>query len=448
MAFEELKICKLLNLTALDWSAPLLSANFGDGYGAGVLSGSAAGLHKWSLSSELIPDWERHSIDYVLNDEPNTDTRFEYLFSFIKRHISLGNRPFRIKDPRSGKFYLASFQVSDGANFSFEVLAYKFFRGGIVLNQRRARNVLFNADGSLFAAPDNFRVSPLSSTSVFFEWDEAINDNQAGYDLWFDGGIYQLGNVTEYPFGSLVTGSTHTAKIRSRNTDSPTPKVSDWSDAITFVVRDVGGTTPVIITPPPPTSGVVDDAANTFGFVLAAGYTLADHEYSVNSGSSWSQVTVNPIVVGNVNYPVGQVRVRVKAATGRNASAQLSNTSAFTVAGNATPAAPTVISDDTADTISATPGSGLPMSEMLFSTNSGTFVPYDGSVIEVGNFNRSPGFYKFKTKAATGRNESPVALSPAFTSTVPTTETTYFLRSESGKILINEETGKALVTKY
>lgn len=260
MPFEELKICKILNLTALDWSAPLLSANFGDGYSAGVLSGSAAGLHKWTLSSEVLPDWGRHSVDYVLNGESQTDTRFEYLFSFIKRHISLGNRPFRIKDPRTGKFYLASFQISDSANFSFEVLAYKFFRGGIVLNQRRARNVLFNSDGSLFAAPDNFKVSPLSSTTVLFTWDAAINDNLAGYDLWFDTDDYiiQLGDVTELPFGSLVTGSVHKAKIRSRNEAGQT---SDWSDTITFIVLPVGGipvdAKPTITTPANLPSGTV-----------------------------------------------------------------------------------------------------------------------------------------------------------------------------------------------
>lgn len=415
MAFEELKICKLLNLTALEWSAPLLSANFGDGYGAGILSGSAAGLHKWNLSSELLPDWERYSIDYVLNGELNTDTRFEYLFSFIKRHISLGNKPFRIKDPRTGKFYLASFQVSDGANFSFEVLAYKFFRGGIVLNQRRARNVLFNADGSLFAAPDNFRVSPLSSTAVFFEWDAAKNDNLAGYDLLFDGVVYQLDNVTSFPFGSLVTGSTHAARIRSRNTTGGT---SDYSDLITFVVSGVGGQTPIIITPNAPTNPVTDDVNNAFGFTLAAGYELADHEYSVNFGGSWAAAT-NPIGVGNANYAVGQVRVRVKAAPGRNASAALSNAVAFTIASNTTPAAPTIISNDTADTIQATPPDGLPMSEMLISTGSATFVPYNGAVINVGNVNRAAGYYKFKTKAATGRNESLVSQSPAFTSSEP-----------------------------
>lgn len=232
--FEELKIQKFLNLSNLEWSAPLLTANFGDGYGAGILTGSAAGLHRWSLSADLLPDLDEYSIDYVLDDDPESDTRFEYLFSFIKRHTALGAKPFRIKDPRSGKFYLASFE---GVSFGFEALTAKLFRGGVTLNQRRARGVPFNVDGSLFAAPDNFKFAPLSSTAVLFTWDEARNDNLAGYELWFDGVVYDVGNVLEYPFGSLVTGSEHTAKIRSYKAGGVIK--SDYSDPITFVVAAV-----------------------------------------------------------------------------------------------------------------------------------------------------------------------------------------------------------------
>lgn len=336
MSFEELKIQKFLNLSQLEWSAPVLFANFGDGYGAGALSGSPAGLHRWSLSAEVLPDLEEFSIDYVLDDEPETDTRFEYLFSFIKRHTALGVKPFKIKDPRTGKFYLASF---DGAQFGFEALTAKLFRGGIVLNQRSAKNVLFNADRSLFAAPDNFKVKPLTSEAVTFSWKVAKNDDQVGYDLWVDGDPpYELGliqpeqGIITHPFGPLVTGSTHTAKIRSRRVRNGVVERSDYSELITFVVQNVGGNTPVNITPPSPTNPTTDDVNNAFGFTLATGYQLADHEYSIDGGGSWANVLTNPIGVGNAAYAVGQVRVRVKAATGRNASASLSNTVAFTAA--------------------------------------------------------------------------------------------------------------------
>lgn len=84
------------------------------------------------------------------------------------------------------------------------------------------------------------------------------------------------------------------------------------------------------ITPSAPTSGVVDDLTNTFSFTESSGYTVAagDYEYSVNGGA-YAAVTANPIPVGDVAIAIGQLKVRVKAATGRNASAALTNTQAF-----------------------------------------------------------------------------------------------------------------------
>lgn len=80
---------------------------------------------------------------------------------------------------------------------------------------------------------------------------------------------------------------------------------------------------------------------------------------------------------------------------------------------NTTPAAPTIIANDTADTIDATHALGD--SEILVSINNGAYVQFDGTPIAVGDVARAAGYYKFKIKAATGRNESPIASSPAFT---------------------------------
>jgi hypothetical protein len=54
-------------------------------------------------------------------------------------------------------------------------------------------------------------------------------------------------------------------------------------------------------------------------------------------------------------------------------------------------------------------------SEIVVSENGGAFVTYTGQ-INVGDVSRPYGYWRFKIKAATQRNESAVAYSPAFTS--------------------------------
>ncbi len=85
------------------------------------------------------------------------------------------------------------------------------------------------------------------------------------------------------------------------------------------------------------------------------------------------------------------------------------------IPGNVTPAAPVVTGNDTANTLIASHTLGI--SEILVSENEGTYIAYTGS-INVGNVARPAGYWKFKIKATTGRNESPVANSPAFTVTL------------------------------
>lgn len=81
-------------------------------------------------------------------------------------------------------------------------------------------------------------------------------------------------------------------------------------------------------TPPAPTAGVVDDTANTFAYTLASGYTLAEHEITVDGGTTWTTAT-NPIVVGAVSKAINTVGVRVKGTANQNPSAILYNQTAF-----------------------------------------------------------------------------------------------------------------------
>lgn len=98
--------------------------------------------------------------------------------------------------------------------------------------------------------------------------------------------------------------------------------------------RSTGGAT----TPAAPTVGVVDDSANTFDWTNSPSFTdVADYEYTLNGGSSYANVTVKPLVVGDVDKAIGQVGVRVKAVGSNPASSTLYNASAFNAVGDYTP---------------------------------------------------------------------------------------------------------------
>jgi hypothetical protein len=85
-------------------------------------------------------------------------------------------------------------------------------------------------------------------------------------------------------------------------------------------------------TPAAPTNATVNDTTNMFGWTNTSGITSpSDYEYSTNSGSTWTTATSNPQDVGNIAIASGAAQVRVKAATGRNASAALVSGAAFTV---------------------------------------------------------------------------------------------------------------------
>lgn len=169
----------------------------------------------------------------------------------------------------------------------------------------------------------------------------------------------------------------------------------------------VGNTTPAA---PTITS---DDTANT----LQATHTLGASEILVSeNNAAYGQYDGLVINVGDVNRAEGYWKFKVKSATGRNESAEVSSP-AFNAVVNTTPAAPTLTASDSADTLSASHALGV--SEILVSVNNAAYTQYDGAVINVGDVARAAGYWKFKIKAATGRNESTVANSPAFTLTIP-----------------------------
>jgi hypothetical protein len=104
--------------------------------------------------------------------------------------------------------------------------------------------------------------------------------------------------------------------------------------------------------------------------------------------------------------------------------------------GTVTPPTPTLASNDLTNTLSASHPLGT--SEILVSVNNSAYSAYQGQ-INVGNVIRPFGYWKFKVRAATGRNESAVVSSPEFTETQvvaqpsaqPTAQTSTLLVSPS-----------------
>ena len=193
---------------------------------------------------------------------------------------------------------------------------------------------------------------------------------------------------------------------------------------------------------PPAVQG--DDATDK----LDASSPLGASEILVSeNGGAWT-VYSGTINVGNVARPQGYWQFKIKAAVARSESS-VALSPAFTIA-NTTPAAPIVQGDDVADVLTA--ASPLGSSEILVSENGGAWISYTGS-IHVDNVARSQGYWQFKTRAVSGRNESSVSLSPAFTmsNTTPAAPTVQgddvadILTASSplglSEILVNENNG-------
>ncbi|MEK3884848.1 PA14 domain-containing protein [Paenibacillus sp. PL2-23] len=83
-----------------------------------------------------------------------------------------------------------------------------------------------------------------------------------------------------------------------------------------------------------PYGPVVDDGYNLFYWKTVPGFdALSDYEFTLDGGSTWEPVTVNPLPIGDVAHAIGQIGVRVKAdeGVGREAGLPLWNDKPFTV---------------------------------------------------------------------------------------------------------------------
>lgn len=87
-------------------------------------------------------------------------------------------------------------------------------------------------------------------------------------------------------------------------------------------------------TPEPPVDGVVNDVQNQFIYTPNLVYDKqSDYEYTLDNGVTilpLSAKAINVVSVGNIDVPVGYLKVRVKGNENRNPSAWLTNSQPFT----------------------------------------------------------------------------------------------------------------------
>jgi hypothetical protein len=189
--FETLQYCSIANLVGQGWSAPLLTANYGAGYGAGVIANSSYGLNRWTIATEILQDTQAHLVIYTVDGDEVTSPKFTYFFEFFKRHILRGNKPFIILDTRENKSYLVAFDV---AQIDFGRITSKFFSlEGLPIVERRHKDLEFNADGSLILPDTTPPTVPTGLTAetggaegeVDIDWTESTDEEAevTGYVL-------------------------------------------------------------------------------------------------------------------------------------------------------------------------------------------------------------------------------------------------------------------------
>lgn len=86
-------------------------------------------------------------------------------------------------------------------------------------------------------------------------------------------------------------------------------------------------------TPEPPIEGTVNDELNQFIFTPNRVYKeLSDYEYTLDNGVTLMSLTRENgiILVGNIDIPIGYLKIRITGNENRNPSVWLTNLLAFT----------------------------------------------------------------------------------------------------------------------
>ena len=132
------------SFTEMSVAVPVLTANYGSGYGDGATVGLP--LMGWTVEITVLPDLEEYSIyEHDLEGE----TRANYLWELFLRSKLAGNRPFRFIEPKDGKEYFAEFVEH---KLTYQMFTAKVFSTGLELRQRRVTD--YESPGETTGNPD------------------------------------------------------------------------------------------------------------------------------------------------------------------------------------------------------------------------------------------------------------------------------------------------------
>lgn len=172
-----------------------------------------------------------------------------------------------------------------------------------------------------------------STTQINLSWGSVVNATsyvlqRATISNYSDATTIYSGATASFNNTSLNASTTYYYRVKATASG-----YNDSNYAGTSATTNTAGAT----TPNAPTAFIVDDVNNTADWTNNPTYTsVTDYEYTVDGGVTVNNVTVKPVNVGDVAKAAGQVGVRIKAASGRNASAWLYNSTAYTSTGGGT----------------------------------------------------------------------------------------------------------------
>ncbi len=110
----------------------------------------------------------------------------------------------------------------------------------------------------------------------------------------------------------------------------------EWSNSampVPIYVDDIS----IILPAPKPQKLIINDKLDTFDWVYdKSRMNVSDYEYSLDSGNTYQICKQKPLYVGNINLPIGALKLRVKASESLGYTyASISNEQAFTHTDNA-----------------------------------------------------------------------------------------------------------------
>lgn len=158
---------------------------------------------------------------------------------------------------------------------------------------------------------------PVGQSATSYTLQRSINSNFSGAENIYVGTLLAFSNT------GLAGSTQYYFRVKS--------SAQGYYDS-DYTVASATTQAPGATTPAAPTNFIVDDSANTGAWTVNPLYpSITDYEVSLDGGAALISAS-NPINVGDVNKAIGQVCVRVKAGSGRNASTWLTNTTAYTKA--------------------------------------------------------------------------------------------------------------------